>query len=107
MTYTIAAGTVKNSHDRQRNCPKHVEFYFKNKFQKLVHLFGFIIRIYDDARSPEYQTQFPYHCTMHETTLLQSSMQIYLYMTMNRHTEHLTSWTNEHRHSHFADHYTL
>jgi len=22
----------------QRNCPKHVEFYSKNKFQKLVHL---------------------------------------------------------------------
>jgi len=30
--------------DGQRNCPKHVEFHSKNKFQKLVHLFGFIIR---------------------------------------------------------------
>ena len=30
----------------QRNCPKHVEFYSqKNKFEKLVHLVGFIIRI--------------------------------------------------------------
>ena len=28
----------------QRNCPKHVEFYSKNKFEKLVHLFGFITR---------------------------------------------------------------
>ena len=28
--------------DGQRNCPKHVEFYSKNKFQKLVHLVGFI-----------------------------------------------------------------
>ena len=28
-----------------RNCPKHVEFYSKNKCEKLVHLFGFIIRI--------------------------------------------------------------
>ena len=37
----------------QRNCPKHVEFYSKNKFEKLVHLVGFIIRIYHDARSPE------------------------------------------------------
>jgi len=36
----------------QRNCPKHVEFYSKNKFEKLVHLVGFIIRIYDDAQSP-------------------------------------------------------
>jgi len=31
--------------DGQRNCPKHVEFYSKNKFEKLVHLVGFIIRI--------------------------------------------------------------
>jgi len=30
--------------DGQRNCPKHVEFYCKNKFEKLVHLVGFIIR---------------------------------------------------------------
>jgi hypothetical protein len=27
----------------ERNCPKHVEFYSKNKFEKLVHLVGFII----------------------------------------------------------------
>jgi len=39
----------------QRNCPKHVEFYSKNKFGKLVHLGGSIIRIYHDARSPELQ----------------------------------------------------
>ena len=38
-----------------RNCLKHVEFYSKNKFEKLVHLVGFIIRIYHDARSPECQ----------------------------------------------------
>ena len=43
----------KTPDDGQRNCPKHVEFYFKNKFEKLVHLVGFIIRIYHDARSPE------------------------------------------------------
>ena len=30
--------------DGQKNCPKHVEFYSKNKFEKLVHLVGFIIR---------------------------------------------------------------
>jgi len=30
--------------DRQEKCPKNVEFYFKNKFEKLVHLFGFIKR---------------------------------------------------------------
>ena len=26
-------------------CPKHVEFYSKNKFEKLMHLVGFIIRM--------------------------------------------------------------
>jgi len=34
----------KTPDDGQRNCPKHVEFYPKNKFEKLVHLFGFVIR---------------------------------------------------------------
>jgi hypothetical protein len=29
----------------QKTCPKHVEFYSKNKFEKLGHLVGFIIRI--------------------------------------------------------------
>jgi len=48
--------------DGQRNCPKHVEFYSKNKFEILVHLVGFIIRIYHDARSPERQKQWQCHC---------------------------------------------
>jgi hypothetical protein len=30
--------------DEQRSCPKHVKFHFQNKFEKLVHLVGFIIR---------------------------------------------------------------
>jgi hypothetical protein len=41
--------------DGQKTCPKHVEFYSKNKFEKLVHLFGSILRIYHDARSSECQ----------------------------------------------------
>jgi len=45
----------KTRNDGQRNCPKHVKFYSKNKFEKLVHLVGFIIRIYHDARSAERQ----------------------------------------------------
>ena len=32
------------SDDGQRYCPKHVESYSKNKFEKLVLLVGFIIR---------------------------------------------------------------
>jgi len=35
----------KTPDDGQRNCPKHVEFYSKNKFEILVHLVGFIIKI--------------------------------------------------------------
>jgi len=52
MTYTVAVCTVKTPDEGERNCPKHVEFYSKNKFEKFVHLIGFIIRIYHDARSP-------------------------------------------------------
>jgi len=31
--------------DGQRNCPKHVGFYSKNKFDKVVNLVGFVIRM--------------------------------------------------------------
>jgi len=42
----LAVCTVKKiPDDGQRNCPKHVEFHSKNKFEKLVHLVGFIIRV--------------------------------------------------------------
>ena len=34
----------KTPYDGQRNCPKHVEFHSKNKFEKLVHLIGFLLR---------------------------------------------------------------
>jgi len=41
--------------DGQTKCPKHVEFYSKNIFEKLARLVGFITRIYQEARSPERQ----------------------------------------------------
>jgi len=34
----------KTPDNGQRNCPKHAEFRSKNKFEKLVHLVGFVIR---------------------------------------------------------------
>ena len=34
----------KTPDDGQRNCPKHVELYSKNKIEKLVHVVRFIIR---------------------------------------------------------------
>jgi hypothetical protein len=46
----------------QRNCQKHVEFFSKNKYEKLVHLIGFIIRIYHDARSSECQNNASGSC---------------------------------------------
>ena len=45
----------------ERNCPKNVEFYSKNKFEKLVHLVGFIIRIYHDEQSYECQNSNYYY----------------------------------------------
>jgi len=53
--YHCCVYSEKTPDGGQRNCPKHVEFYSKNKFEKLVHLVGFIIRICHDARSPERQ----------------------------------------------------
>jgi len=44
MTYTIAACTVKNSWWWTDELSEHVAFHPKNKFWKLVHLVGFIIR---------------------------------------------------------------
>ena len=49
----------KSPDDGQRNCPKHVEFYSKNKFEKLVHLVGFIIGISETGRL--------HSCCGHET----------------------------------------
>jgi len=57
MKHIIAVCTVKSPDDGQRNCPKHVDFYSKSKFEKFVYLVGFIIRIYHDARSPERRTR--------------------------------------------------
>jgi hypothetical protein len=41
----------------QRNCPKHVEFHLQNKFEKSVHLVGFIIR-----KSDQLVENFPTFC---------------------------------------------
>jgi hypothetical protein len=46
----------KTPDDGQMNCPKYVEFHSKNKFEKLVHLVGFIIRNLSLYRSQERQT---------------------------------------------------
>jgi hypothetical protein len=59
--YVLLCVQCNTPNNGQRNRPKHVEFYSKNEFEKLVHHFGFIIRvrIYHDARSSECQIQKP------------------------------------------------
>jgi len=52
------------SDNGERNCPKPVEFYSKNKFEKLVHSVDFIIRIYHDARSSEYEKFLKFSWTL-------------------------------------------
>ena len=56
--YHCCVYSGKTLDDGQRNCLNHVEFYSKNKSEKLVCLVGFIIRINHDARSAERQTRF-------------------------------------------------
>jgi len=57
MTYTYCCLYSTTPNDGQKTALKHVEFYSKNKFEKLVHLVGFIIRIYHNAWSSECQMQ--------------------------------------------------
>jgi len=46
-TYTTVVCTSEKLLMMDRgNCLKHVEYYSKNKFEKLVHIVGFVIRIF-------------------------------------------------------------
>ena len=55
-TYNIAVCTVLDSWWWTDNLSETCTVLFqKNKYEKLVHLVAFIIRIYHDARSPERQ----------------------------------------------------
>jgi len=60
MSYRFA-DSLRAGSERNRPDPDHVEFYSKRKFEKLVHLVGFIIKNYHDARSPERQTTYLPH----------------------------------------------
>jgi hypothetical protein len=61
MTYTIAVCIVKTPDDAQKNRPKYVEFYSRNKFEKLVHLVGCIMgnKIYSFVRSRKLEPDVP------------------------------------------------
>ena len=70
-----------NPDDGHRNCPKHVESYSESKFEKLMLLVCFIIRIYDDARSSECRKQDSYRLTKENSVA----------MIFDRYTE--SKWT--------------
>jgi hypothetical protein len=55
MTYTIAVCIVENSWCWIEELAETYTVSFQNKFQKLVHLVGFIKKICHDARSHERQ----------------------------------------------------
>ena len=48
--YLLLCVQWKTPDDGQRNRPKHVEFYSKNMFEKLMDV---VLRIYHDAQSSE------------------------------------------------------
>jgi len=73
----------KTADDGQTNCPKHVGFYSKNKFEKSVHLVGFIIRIYNDARSPERQRLGLTYTLRWRPILSPKSFALFLFVTFN------------------------
>ena len=56
--------------DGQRNCPKHVEFHSKNKFEKLVHLVGFIIRKLTRCMVTWTSNSYLMLCRQHDATYL-------------------------------------
>jgi len=50
-TYHCCMYSEKIPDDRQKNCPKHVEFYSKNTFEKLVHLVGLLYEFCEQYKS--------------------------------------------------------
>ena len=98
MTYTVTCVQWKTADDGQRNSPKHVEFYSKNKFDKLVILVGIIIRIFHDARSPERQTtQVLQHNCITNATAARKILNLYSTRSM-----HFCIWERNvlsHRHA--------
>ena len=68
---TVTVSTVSVGFNYHRiTCPKHEEFYSKNKFEKLVHLVGFIIRKYLLIFKNIYIDQIPF-TTMKGTICIQ------------------------------------
>ena len=76
MSCRFAVCTVKNSWWWTEELSETCRVSFQNKFEKLVHLVGFIIGIYHDAQSPERQIQT--HEKWYKNLLLMNSNKIFL-----------------------------
>ena len=63
--YLLLCVQCQTPEDGQRYCPKHVQSYSKNKFEKLVSLIGFIIRLYQDVKPSECQIHCEYVWWVH------------------------------------------
>jgi len=56
--YLLLCVQWKTPDDGQKTCPKHVEFYSENTFEKLLHLVVFIIRNFSRLSFHEVMTGF-------------------------------------------------
>jgi hypothetical protein len=73
----------KTPDDGQRNWPKHVEFHYKSKLEKLVHLDGFIMRNVSRCRSHEGQISFKLTNCWDTSVVLCSCVEIRRYGSRN------------------------
>ena len=96
----------KTPDDGQRKCPKHVDFHSNNKFEKLVHLVGFIIRNLSRYTVTWTSKSFTFIATEHNEALSRKQLRICETYCSNicnfRHTsirEHFNSWHYEHNHN--------
>ena len=66
--YHCCVYSEKTADDGHKNCPKHVEFHSKNKFEKLVHL---QLQFHSDpARKLSANLYDIYHCCVYSEKLL-------------------------------------
>ena len=79
--YTIAVCTVKKLLMMDRGTVRNMlSLYSKNKLEKLVHLIGFIIRIYHDVRSPKRQNVSLY-IILFQTWSLELEWEVFFFFT--------------------------
>jgi len=78
--YLLLCVQWKPPDDGHRNCPRHAEFYSKNKFQNLVNLVGFNTRIFHNTRSPEGQISLSFYSVKHHIIKEHTGMEVWLHV---------------------------